>query len=76
MFRYIIIMVYEVPTQIFISKLSTDQLIVLLDREQCSISYFLASLGSEHRKTDTHIGHQCCDQLTAVKTRYPLTSIT
>ena len=60
----------------FIWKLSADQLIVLLDREQCSISYFLASLGSEHRKTDTHIGHQCCDQLTAVKTRYPLTSIT
>ena len=57
-------------------KLSADQLIVLLDREQCSISYFLASLGSEHRKTDTHIGHQCCDQLTAVKTGYPLTSIT
>ena len=60
----------------FIWKLSADQLIVLLDREQCSISYFLASLGSEHRKTDTHIGHQCCDQLTAVKTGYPLTSIT
>ena len=60
----------------FIWKLSADRLIVLLDREQCSISYFLASLGSEHRKTDTHIGHQCCDQLTAVKTRYPLTSIT
>ena len=60
----------------FIWKLSADQLIVLLDRDQCSISYFLASLGSEHRKTDTHIGHQCCDQLTAVKTGYPLTSIT
>ena len=59
----------------FIWKLSADQL-VLLDRKQCSISYFFASLGSEHRKTDTHIGHQCCDQLTAVKTRYPLTSIT
>ena len=41
-----------------------------------SVSYFLASLGSEHRKTDTHIGQQCCDKLTAVKTRYPLTSIT
>ena len=40
----------------FIWKLSADQLIVLLDREQCSISYFLASLGSEHRKTGTHIG--------------------
>ena len=24
----------------------------------------------------TFIGHQCCDQLTAVQTRYPLTSIT
>ena len=53
--------------------LSADQLIVLLDREQCSISYFVASLGSEHRKTDTR---QCCDPLTAVKTRYPLTSTT
>ena len=31
----------------FIWKLSADQLIVLLDREQCSISYFLASLGAE-----------------------------
>ena len=60
----------------FIWKLSSDQLIILLDRDQCSVSYFLASLGSEHRKIDTHIGHQCCDQLTAVKTRYPLTSIT
>ena len=38
-----------------------------------SVSYFLASLGSEHRKTDTR---QCCDPLTAAKTRYPLTSIT
>ena len=51
----------------FIWKLSADQLIVLLDRDQWSISYFLASLGSEHRKTDTHIGHQCCDQLTCQK---------
>ena len=49
---------------------------VLLDRDQCSISYFLATLGSEHRETDTHIGHQCCDQLTAVKAGYPPTSIT
>ena len=24
----------------------------------------------------THIAHQCCDQMTAVKTGYPLTSIT
>ena len=30
----------------FIWKLSADQLIVLLDREQ-SISYFLASLGAQ-----------------------------
>ena len=60
----------------FVWKLSADQIIVLLDREQCSISYFLASLGSEHRKTDTHIGHQRCDQFIVVKTRYPLTSIT
>ena len=58
-------------------KLSADQLIVFLDRDQCLISYFLASLGSEHRKSDTHIGlGPCCDQLTTVKTRYPLTSIT
>ena len=60
----------------FIWKLSADQLIVLLDRDQCSIAYFLASLGLEHRKTDTHIGYQCCDQLTAAKTGYPLTGIT
>ena len=31
----------------FIWKLSADQLIVLLDRDQCSISYFLASLGAQ-----------------------------
>ena len=31
----------------FIWKLSADQLIVLLDREQRSISYFLASLGAQ-----------------------------
>ena len=30
----------------FIWKLSAGQLIVLLDRDQCSISYFLASLGA------------------------------
>ena len=40
------------------------QLIILLDRDQCSVSYFPASLGSGHRKTDTR---QCCDLLTAVK---------
>ena len=59
----------------FIWKLSAGQLIVLRIANNVQ-SYFLASLGSEHRITDTHIGHQCCDQLTAVKTRYPLTSIT
>ena len=48
----------------FIWKLSADQLIILLDRDQCSVSYFPASLGSGHRKTDTR---QCCDLLTAVK---------
>ena len=57
----------------FMWKLSADQLIILQDRDQCSVSYFLASLGSEHRKTDTR---QCCDPLTAVKTMHPLTSIT
>ena len=57
----------------FIWKLSADQLMILLDRDQCSVSHFLASLGSEHRKTDTR---QWCDPLTAVKTRYALTSIT
>ena len=51
----------------FIWKLFADQLIVSLDREQYSISYFLACLGSEHRKFD---------QLTAFKRRYLLTSIT
>ena len=30
-----------------ILELSADQLIVLLDREQCPISYFLASLGAQ-----------------------------
>ena len=37
---------------------------------QCLFSHFLASLGAQE------IAHQCCDQLTAVKTGYPLTSIT
>ena len=31
----------------FIWKLSADQIIVLLDRDQCSISYFLVSLGAQ-----------------------------
>ena len=40
----------------FIWKLSADQLIVLLDREQCSISYFLASLRAQ--ETDNaHTAH-------------------
>ena len=38
--------------------------------------HFLASLGAEEDWYCTHIAHQCCDQLTAVKTGYPLTSIT
>jgi len=43
---------------------------------QCSISHFLASLGAQENWYCTHIAHQCCDQLTAVKTGYPPTSIT
>ena len=43
---------------------------------QCSISHFLASLGAQEDWYCTHIAHQCCDQLTAVKTGYLLTSIT
>ena len=31
----------------FIWKLSADQLIVLLDRDQCSIPYFQASFGAQ-----------------------------
>ena len=50
--------------------------VVLLDRDLCSISYFLPSLRAQENWQCTHIGHQCCDQLTAVKTGYPLTSIT
>ena len=57
-------------------KLSADQLIVLIDRDQCSISFFLASLEAQENWYCTHIGHQYCDQLTAAKTGYPLTSIT
>ena len=56
-------------------KLSADQLIVLLDRHQCSISYFLASLRAQKNWKCTHIARQCCDQLTAVKTGYPLTTM-
>ena len=36
----------------------------------------LASVGAQENWQCTHIGHQCCDQLTAVKTGYPLTRIT
>ena len=43
---------------------------------RCSISYFLASLGAQENWQCTNIRHQCCNQLTTVKTGYPLTSIT
>ena len=43
---------------------------------QCSIPHFLTSLGAQEDWYCTHVTHQCCDQLTAVKTGYPLTSIT
>ena len=43
---------------------------------QCSISHFLASLGAQEDWYCTHTAHQCCYYLTAVKTGYPLTSIT
>ena len=43
---------------------------------QCSISHFSASLVAQEDWYCTHIVHKCCDQLTAVKTGYPLTSIT
>ena len=43
---------------------------------QCWISHFLANLGAQENWYCTHIARQCCDQLTAVKTWYPLTSIT
>ena len=35
---------------------------------QCSISHFLVSLGAQENWYCTHIAHQYCDQLTAVKT--------
>ena len=41
---------------------------------QCPISHFLASLGAQENWYYTHITYQCCDQLTAVRTGYPLTS--
>ena len=43
-------------------------------RDHCLLSYFLASLGAQEKSMS--IAHQCCDQLTAVKTEYPLISIT
>ena len=43
---------------------------------QCSVSHILASLGAQEDWYCTHVAHQCCDQLTAVKTGYLLTSIT
>ena len=43
---------------------------------QCSISHVLASLVAQEDWHCTYIVHQCCDQLTAVKKGYLLTSIT
>ena len=47
---------------------------------QCLIPHFLASLGAQEQLDIAlifpHFAHQCCDHLTAVKTGYPLTSIT
>ena len=41
---------------------------------QYILSHFLTTLGAQEETDCT--SNQCCDQLTAVKTRYPLTSIT
>ena len=44
---------------------------------QCLIFTLSSQFGSRGRLIlHTYIAHQCCDQLTAVKTGYPLTSIT
>ena len=43
---------------------------------QCSIPHFLASLGEKKNWYCTNIAQKYCDQLTAVKTGYSLTSIT
>ena len=43
---------------------------------QCSIPHFLASLGEKKNWYCTNIAQKDCDQLTAVKTGYSLTSIT
>ena len=40
---------------------------------QYLISHFLTSLEAQ---VQPDVAHPCCDQLTAVKTGYPLTSIT
>ena len=42
-----IVMCQLIEVMWFIWKLSADQLNVLLDHDQCSISYFLASLGAQ-----------------------------
>ena len=58
----------------FIWKLSAGQLIVLLDRDQCSISYFLASLGAQlimHTYWTSMLW-----SIDSCHTEYPLTSIT
>ena len=44
-YRWLMCQLIEVTW--FIRNLSADQLIVLLDRDQCSISYFLASLRAQ-----------------------------
>ena len=41
-----------------------------------NVQHFLASLVAQEDWYCIHILHQCCDQLTAVKTGYPLTRIT
>ena len=43
---------------------------------QCSNLTLSSWFGSTEKWYCTHIARQCCDQLTAVKTGYPLTSIT
>ena len=49
---------------------TTGKPILYVLGNQCSISHFLASLGVQEKWYCTHIAHQCCDQLTAVKTGY------
>ena len=48
--------------------------VIYLEAVRWPVSYFLASLGSEHRKTDTHIGHQCVInwQLSKQDIRWPV----